>query len=76
MNCFECAKVSDAVPAVGLCQHCGVGLCMEHLIEAHEASVGGTHYACLHEFPHGKQPRGVPARIAGAAPRHTSAGFR
>ena len=34
MNCFECAKVNDTVAAVGICQHCGVGLCLDHLIEA------------------------------------------
>ena len=73
MECFECAKVNDSVPAVGLCQHCGVGLCMDHLIEAHEMLVGGTHYACSHHFPHGKPLRGVPAGIA-AARHHTAAG--
>ena len=25
MNCFECAKTDDVVPAVGLCRHCGSG---------------------------------------------------
>ena len=74
MECFECAKVNDAVPAVGLCQHCGVGLCMDHLIEAHEMLVGGTHYACSHQFPHGKPLRGVPAGIAAATRHHTAAG--
>ena len=34
MNCFECAKVNDTIAAVGICQHCGVGLCLDHLIEA------------------------------------------
>ena len=37
MNCFECAKANDTVPAVGVCQHCGVGLCLDHLIEAGES---------------------------------------
>ena len=36
MNCFECAKIHDTVAAVGICQHCGVGLCLDHLIEARE----------------------------------------
>ena len=36
MNCFECAKANDTVPAVGVCQHCNVGLCLDHLIEASE----------------------------------------
>ena len=42
MNCFECAKVNDTVPAVGVCQHCGVGLCLDHLAEARDYRVGGT----------------------------------
>ena len=46
MNCFECAKSNDAVPAVGVCQHCGVGLCLDHLVEAHAFRVGGTVYGC------------------------------
>ena len=39
MNCFECAKANDLVPAVGLCRHCSVGLCLDHLIEANEYRV-------------------------------------
>ena len=42
MNCFECAKTNDAIAAVGICQHCGVGLCLDHSIEAHGYRVGGT----------------------------------
>jgi hypothetical protein len=34
INCFECAKASETTPAVAVCQHCGVGLCFEHLVEA------------------------------------------
>jgi hypothetical protein len=73
MNCFECAKVNDSVPSVGICRHCGVGLCLDHLIEAHEYTVGGTHYACPHEIPQVRPLRGVPAGIAASA-RHHSAG--
>jgi hypothetical protein len=51
MNCFECAKVNDAVPAVGMCHHCGVGLCMDHLVEAREHRVGGALYGCEHTMP-------------------------
>ena len=72
MNCFECAKVNDTVPAVALCQHCGVGLCLDHLVEAHEFAVGGTHYTCPHEIPHVKPLRGVPAGIAQTARHHTA----
>jgi hypothetical protein len=62
MNCFECAKANDKAPAVAVCQHCGVGLCIDHLIEAHGFTVGGTHYACPHEIPPVKPMRGTPAR--------------
>lgn len=51
MNCFECAKANDAVAAVGLCQHCSVGLCLDHLVEAREHRVGGTVYGCSHTMP-------------------------
>jgi hypothetical protein len=74
MNCFECAKVNDTVAAVGFCRHCGVGLCLDHLIEAHEFTVGGTHYACSHRIPQVKRLRGMPAGIAGAARDHAAAG--
>ncbi len=72
MNCFECAKANDAVPAVGLCQHCGVGLCLDHLVEAHEFRVGGTLFGCPHEMPSVKPLRGVPAGIATAARHHSA----
>ena len=51
MNCFECAKASDSVPAVGVCGHCGVGLCLDHLLEAADYRVGGTTYACESRDP-------------------------
>ena len=72
MNCFECAKVHDTVPAVAICQHCGVGLCLDHVVEAHDYSVGATHYGCPHYMPHVMPLRGVPAGIAGAARHHTA----
>jgi len=72
MNCFECAKTKDAVPAVGLCQHCGVGLCLDHLVEAHGFRVGGTLFGCAHSMPSTIPMRGMPAGIA-AATRHHSA---
>ena len=72
MNCFECAKTNDSVPAVGLCRHCGVGLCLEHLVEARGFRVGGTCFGCAHALPGTKPMRGMPAGIA-AATRHHSA---
>ena len=73
MNCFECAKANDAVAAAGVCQHCFVGLCFDHLVEAREYRVGGTIFSCPHEMPPVRPLRGVPAGIAAAA-RHHSAG--
>jgi hypothetical protein len=72
MNCFECGKTHDSVPAVGLCQRCGVGLCLDHLIDAHSYRVGGTTFGCPHEIPSVKPMRGMPAGIAAAARHHTA----
>ena len=72
MNCFECAKMNDTVPAVSICQHCGVGLCLDHLIEARAYRVAGTTFGCPHEVPRAKRLRGVPAGIAAAARHHTA----
>ena len=49
MNCFECAKKHESVPAVGVCHHCGVALCLDHLERAMSFRVGGTLYGCPHE---------------------------
>ncbi len=72
MNCFECAKANDTVAAVGVCQHCGVGLCLDHLAEAGDYRVGGTVFRCAHEVPRVKPPRGVTAGVAAAARHHTA----
>ena len=71
MNCFECAKANDAVSAVSVCRGCGVGLCLDHLIEARAFRVGGTLYACNHGAPRARPLRGVPVGIAASAPRRT-----
>jgi hypothetical protein len=72
MNCFECAKANDAVPAVGVCWHCGVGLCLDHLVEAHDYRVGGTLYGCDHDMPTVQPLRGVPAGITASARHHSA----
>jgi hypothetical protein len=72
MNCFECAKANDVVPAVGLCQRCSVGLCFDHLVEAHEYRVAGTRFGCPHEVPSVKPLLSVPAGIAASARHHTA----
>lgn len=72
MNCSECAKANDSVPAVGVCRHCGVGLCLDHLVEARDFRVGGTLYACRHELPRVKRFRGFPAGVVAEARHHTA----
>ena len=72
MNCFECAKANDSVAAVGICRNCGVGLCLDHLVEAHEYTVGGTHLACAHDMPRLKPLVGVPAGIAPGGSRYAT----
>ncbi len=72
MNCFECAKTHDSVPAVGLCQHCSVGLCLDHLIEARAFHIGGTNYGCPHTCPDVKPMQGMPAGIAASSRHHTA----
>ena len=76
MNCFECAKTHNAIAAVGTCEHCGVGLCLDHLIEASEFRVGGTLFGCPHQIPASKPLRGVPAGVAASARHHTAVGSR
>jgi hypothetical protein len=73
MNCLECAKANDTVPAVGVCHHCGVGLCLDHMIEAREYRVGGTIWGCPHEWPRVQLLHEVPAGIAAARRHHTAA---
>jgi len=73
MNCFECAKANDTVAAVAVCDHCGVGLCLDHLVEAREYRVGGTIWGCPHELPAVKPLDGVPAGITAARRHHTAA---
>jgi hypothetical protein len=31
MNCYECLSDQRATPAVGVCRHCGAGLCATHV---------------------------------------------
>jgi hypothetical protein len=75
MNCFECAKARGTIPAVGVCQHCGVGLCLDHLVEARGFRVGGTLYGCSHELPTLKELRHVPAGFSHGL-QHVSAGVK
>lgn len=72
MICFECAKTNDTVAAVAICQHCGVGLCFDHLIEETHSVIGGTHEGCRHEVPQVSPLVEGPANIAVSARRHTA----
>ncbi len=56
MNCYECATRGEAVAAVAVCKHCGVGMCLEHFRMAQDYRVGGTTYGCRHSVP--STPRG------------------
>lgn len=73
MNCFECAKARETVAAVAVCQHCSVGLCLDHLIESANFLVGGTLEGCHHKIPSVNPLVDVPAGIADSV-RHHSAG--
>ncbi|WP_107068068.1 DUF2180 family protein [Streptomyces sp. CT34] len=42
MKCFDCAWAEEVVDAVGVCHHCGVGVCMRH---CHVALEPGHHLA-------------------------------
>jgi len=65
MNCYECMVAGKTVTAVAICQHCGVGLCLEHLRKAQAYHAGGTLYGCPHQpAGTGRPQRGV---MTGAA---------
>ena len=49
MNCYVCDHKGVATTAVGLCRHCQVVLCRDHLAEAQAHTTGGmTAYSCPH----------------------------
>jgi hypothetical protein len=73
MNCLECARVNGTVPAVGVCHHCGVGLCLDHMIEARGYRVGGTIWGCPHQLPSPKPLQKMPGGITAARRHHTAA---
>lgn len=51
MNCYVCAGEGREQAAVGLCRHCQVALCMDHLAEARTHGRGGMHVTCSHLVP-------------------------
>ncbi|MFG2396697.1 DUF2180 family protein [Streptomyces lydicus] len=81
MKCYDCAWADKAVDAVGICHHCGAGVCAQHCHVALEpghrlAGVGQTTFPrpareliCL--TCHFAATSGVPGR--GEKPRHSAA---
>jgi hypothetical protein len=69
MTCFECAKLNDDVAAVGVCRHCGVGLCLDHLVEAGAYRVRGTIFGCGHELPRAEPLRPMAGGIHASGAR-------
>lgn len=50
MNCYECTKAGDTVPAIATCPDCGAGLCLHHLdVAAATPGPGGTTIGCPHD---------------------------
>lgn len=71
MNCYICDEAERAKSAVAICQHCGVGLCREHLdqdllaVRVH----GLVRRPCTHSLVHGAQRRRKDPRPPTAAPK-------
>jgi hypothetical protein len=51
MNCYVCASGQRQAPAVAVCRHCFVGLCIDHLAESRGFTAGGMSTACAHVLP-------------------------
>ncbi len=60
MNCYECSIQGEAVAAVAVCKHCGVGMCLQHFVMANDYRVGGTTPGCRHYLP--TKPKGGPRK--------------
>ncbi len=48
MNCYVCAQAGEQRAAVGICRHCYVALCMDHLRESQDHRQGGLNWTCRH----------------------------
>jgi hypothetical protein len=70
MNCYICDDRSRAVPAVAICQSCGIALCRDHLdrdlLAAHTQGV--TRRGCTHDPIHGARHRQRAGAIATSSP--------
>jgi Uncharacterized protein conserved in archaea (DUF2180) len=49
--CYMHVLQSREISAVAICTHCGVGLCLEHLVEREAPTAGGTRLDCPHVLP-------------------------
>ena len=70
MNCYECAIQGEGVPAVAICPHCNVGMCLEHLQLSLDYRVGGTGYGCRHDLDTRPAKGAVAAAAAGSNGHH------
>lgn len=70
MNCYVCEARGVAAPAVAVCQHCGVAMCLEHFDEdlLVPRAQGLVRRGCTHEPIHDAQVR-RRARQGGGARR-------
>lgn len=51
MNCYVCATKGRATEAVAICPHCGVSMCLEHLVEEAKTAPTVPKYSCSHSSP-------------------------
>ncbi|MFI1198186.1 DUF2180 family protein [Streptomyces sp. NPDC020883] len=48
LKCFDCAWAEQVVDAVGVCHHCGVGVCLRHCHVAWSPATGSPGSASPH----------------------------
>ncbi len=74
MNCYECTIQGEAVAAVAICKSCGVGMCLEHFLIAHDYRASGTTYGCRHDLPgkpkSGRRKRAVATPVPASNGHH------
>lgn len=61
MNCYICDDRDRATAAVAICNHCGIGLCRDHLDEdlLGRRVHGMVRRGCTHLLLHSASSRGV-----------------
>ena len=69
MNCYVCATHETNRPAVALCPHCFVALCLAHVAETQRPGPGGLQLGCRHGL---LTPAALPrANVRGGGIRRT-----